>query len=55
MDFGQSSSVTFQNVWLTQGQMADLFQKSVKTVNEHVQNIFSEGELLRGQLSGNSG
>lgn len=33
------------SVWLTQKQMADLFQKSVKTVNEHVVNVFKEGEL----------
>ncbi|WP_282755643.1 virulence protein RhuM/Fic/DOC family protein [Desulfuromonas thiophila] len=32
-------------VWLTQKQMADLFAKDVRTVNEHVRNIFREGEL----------
>lgn len=31
--------------WLTQRQIAELFQKDVRTINEHVQNIFSEGEL----------
>ena len=25
--------------------MAELFQKDVRTVNEHIQNIFEEGEL----------
>jgi hypothetical protein len=34
-----------ETVWLTQARMADLFQKSMKTVNEHVKNIFAEGEL----------
>jgi len=34
-----------QTVWLTQKQMADLFQKDVRTINEHLQNIFNEGEL----------
>lgn len=34
-----------ETVWLTQAQMADLFGKSVKTINEHVKNIFNEGEL----------
>ena len=32
-------------VWLTQKLMAELFQKDVRTINEHIQNIFSEGEL----------
>jgi hypothetical protein len=34
-------------VWLTQAQMADLFQKDVRTINEHLGNIFEEGELNR--------
>ena len=25
--------------------MAELFQKDVRTINEHIQNIFEEGEL----------
>ncbi len=32
-------------VWLTQKQMSELFQKDVRTVNEHIKNIFGEGEL----------
>ena len=35
-----------ETVWLTQDQMAELFDKSKSTINEHVQNIYSEGELL---------
>lgn len=34
-----------ETVWLTQKQMSELFQKDVRTINEHIQNIFSEGEL----------
>ena len=34
-----------ETVWLTQKRMAELFQKSVRTINEHIQNIFEEGEL----------
>ena len=39
--------VTFvdETVWLTQEQMADLFQKSKSTINEHIKNIYSDGEL----------
>lgn len=32
-------------VWLSQAQMADLFQKSRVTITEHIGNIFKEGEL----------
>jgi len=34
-----------ENLWLNQRQMADLFERSVKTINEHLQNIYEEGEL----------
>jgi hypothetical protein len=37
-----------ETVWLTQKQMAELFQKDVRTINEHIQNVFEEGELQRG-------
>ena len=39
--------VEFDNetVWLTQDQMAELFGKSKSTINEHIQNIYEEGEL----------
>lgn len=32
-------------VWLSQKQMAELFDKDVKTVNEHIKNVFLEQEL----------
>lgn len=35
-----------ETVWLTQDQIADLFEKSKSTINEHIQNIFAEKELL---------
>ena len=35
-----------ETVWLTLEQMAELFQKSKSTINEHVLNIFKEGELI---------
>lgn len=34
-------------LWLTQALMAELFQKDVRTINEHLVNIFDEGELGR--------
>ena len=48
-----------ETVWLSQAQMAELFQKDVRTISEHIQNIFEEGELLEKSAiqakSGNSG
>ena len=39
--------VTFEDdtVWLTQEQMAELFQKAKSTINEHIANIYKDGEL----------
>ncbi len=34
-----------ETVWLSQKLMAELFQKDVRTINEHIQNIFEEREL----------
>ena len=34
-----------ETVWLTQKMMADLFQKDIRTINEHIGNIYQEGEL----------
>jgi hypothetical protein len=34
-----------ETVWLSQKQMAELFVKDVRTANEHIRNIFKEGEL----------
>ncbi len=34
-----------ETVWLTQKQMALLFEKDVRTINEHLKNVFKEGEL----------
>ena len=34
-----------ETVWLTQDQIATLFGKAKSTINEHIKNIFIEGEL----------
>lgn len=39
-----------ETVWLTQDQMAVLFGKAKSTINEHIKNIFSEGELDETQV-----
>jgi len=37
-----------ETVWLTQKQMSELFGKSQSTINEHINNVYEEGELLVG-------
>lgn len=48
-----------ETVWLSQRQMAELFQKDVRTISEHIHNVYGEGELLEEATvqakSGNSG
>ena len=34
-----------ETVWLTQQQMAELFQSSRSNIVEHIQHIYEEGEL----------
>ena len=38
-----------ETVWLTIDQMAELFNKSRSTINEHILNIYSEAELLEAE------
>lgn len=35
-----------ETVWLTQDQMAELFGKAKSTINEHLKNVFADGELV---------
>ena len=34
-----------ETVWLSQVQLGDLFQRDKRTISEHIQNVFKEGEL----------
>jgi hypothetical protein len=34
-------------IWLSQATMAELYDKDVRTINEHLINIFSDGELVQ--------
>ena len=36
-----------ETVWLSQRQMADLFEKDTDTIGLHVRNLYKEGELDR--------
>jgi len=44
--------VRFQDetVWLTQAQMTELFGKNKRTISEHINNIFKEGELIENSV-----
>ncbi|MBU3924550.1 virulence RhuM family protein [Patescibacteria group bacterium] len=35
-----------ETVWLTQDQMAELFDKAKSTINEHIQNVYDQKELV---------
>ncbi len=37
--------VKAESVWLNRNQIATLFQRDVKTIGKHINNVFSEGEL----------
>jgi len=39
-----------ESVWLTQEHMSRLFNKSKKTISEHIINIFSEEELIKDSV-----
>jgi prophage maintenance system killer protein len=39
-----------KTVWLNQKQMAELFNKDIKTISEHIKNIFNEGELVENSV-----
>lgn len=34
-----------ETIWLSQGLIGELFDRSKKTISEHLQNLFEEGEL----------
>jgi len=47
--------VVYENgtVWLTQAQMAELFNKDVSGIGRHIKNIFKKGELDRESVCAN--
>lgn len=47
-------NINEETVWLTQKQMAELFDKDTNTINEHINNIFKE-ELDKKTSTGISG
>ena len=47
--------VAFENdtVWLNRQQLATLFDRDVKTIGKHINNVFSEGELDKDSVVAN--
>ncbi len=42
---GWKSVLENETVWLTQNQMAELFQRDKSVISRHIKNVFEEGEL----------
>ena len=39
-----------ETVWLSQNQMAALFQTTKQNVSQHISNVFAEGELVKDSV-----
>ena len=46
-------SLDQETVWLNRNQLAELFDRDVKTIGKHVNNVFKEGELDRDAVVAN--
>ena len=42
-----------ETVWLNRQQLAVLFGRDIKTIGKHVNNVFSEGELIKDSTVAN--
>ena len=43
-------NVKEETVWLSQAQMAELFEKDRRTITRHIQNIYKDGELDKNSV-----
>ena len=43
-------SLKNETVWLNRHQMAELFDRDIKTIGKHINNIFKEGELQKDMV-----
>ena len=39
-------SVEDETIWLTQKQIAELFEKDTRTINDHIKKIYKDEELF---------
>ena len=49
-DAGIEVRVAEETVWLTQKLMAVLFEVTVPTINEHLKNLFADGEIQENSV-----
>lgn len=42
-----------ETVWINRKQMATLFNRDIKTIGKHINNIFAEGELEKDSVVAN--
>lgn len=47
---GIEVKVQDETVWLTQGQLVELYQTSKSNISEHIKHIFEEGELVESAV-----
>jgi hypothetical protein len=43
------TDATSETIWATQKQLAHIFGVEIPTINEHIKNIYTEGELEKTQ------
>jgi hypothetical protein len=46
-------SIENDTVWLNRQQIAELFDRDVKTIGKHIGNVFSDGELAKFSVVAN--
>lgn len=45
LDLSLEARIDDDTIWLTQKQMSVLFDKNIRTINEHIKNVFLDKEL----------
>jgi hypothetical protein len=48
-----SATVENETVWLNRHQIAELFERDIKTIGKHINNVFKEGELEKDSTVAN--
>ena len=46
-------SIKKESVWLNRHQLAELFDRDIKTIGNHINNVFKEGELEKYSVVAN--
>lgn len=43
-----------EDLWLTQSQLAEIYDTSQQNISQHIDNIYKDGELIADELTRNS-